>query len=323
MVLLALGFSAFSSSEAVSATAATRPLPAVERFATPAGWVPVSLGAAQLSVPASWFVLYNSPPCATGSPPGEIFVNPRPGVFHCPAVIGRGPRTTVFIGRPTGNQAPSGHPEVVNGLLVYPYSGVATGRYLVPSLEVEITVDGTLGQRVLRTLMVSARAVVLAPGGAVRVPPTWRPVSFGGLRFSVPPDWPVARRSIVNVPGNPCRTLGISLSGYSQPRVSLSTDTRPFVRNFMCARIAPTPYQPSNGVQVDSGLRTDPLVSLLFSARCVVLHGLTACPASSPCYSVLFVRVRVPGRSKPVLVSIGLAGDGSIARTILYSVRAA
>ena len=31
----------------------------------------------------------------------------------------------------------------------------------------------------------------------------------------------------------------------------------------------------------------------------------------------------VPGRSKPVFVSIGLAGNGMVARTILYSLRAA
>jgi hypothetical protein len=29
--------------------------------------------------------------------------------------------------------------------------------------------------------------------------------------------------------------------------------------------------------------------------------------------------VTVPGRAKPVIVSIGLAGNGMVARTILYS----
>ena len=42
----------------------------------------------------------------------------------------------------------------------------------------------------------------------------------------------------------------------------------------------------------------------------------------------IFARLRgrwavVPGRTKPVFVAIGLAGTGMIARTILYSVRAA
>jgi hypothetical protein len=39
-------------------------------------------------------------------------------------------------------------------------------------------------------------------------------------------------------------------------------------------------------------------------------------------YSILLLKVTVAG-SKPVYVSIGLAGNGMIARTILYSLRAA
>jgi hypothetical protein len=87
--------------------------------------------------------------------------------------------------------------------------------------------------------------------------------------------------------------------------------------------MSPTPQQPENGVQVDSGLRTEPTVSLSLSAHCLVLHGLTACPATSPAYSILVVRVNVPGRDKPAFFSIGLAGNGKVARTILDSVRPA
>jgi hypothetical protein len=61
---------------------------------------------------------------------------------------------------------------------------------------------------------------------------------------------------------------------------------------------------------------------LTFSKHCLNLHGLTACPATSPSYSILVLRVTVPGRKNPVYVSIGLAGNGMIARTILYSLRA-
>jgi hypothetical protein len=53
------------------------------------------------------------------------------------------------------------------------------------------------------------------------------------------------------------------------------------------------------------------------------LHGLRACPESGPIYSVLVYRVAVSGRATPVTVSIGLAGNGVVARTILYSLRAA
>ena len=65
------------------------------------------------------------------------------------------------------------------------------------------------------------------------------------------------------------------------------------------------------------------MVTLAFSKQCLGLHGLTVCPATSPAYSILVLKVTVPGRSKPVYVSIGLAGNGMVARTILYSLRSA
>ena len=58
-----------------------------------------------------------------------------------------------------------------------------------------------------------------------------------------------------------------------------------------------------------------------FSEDCLSIHGLKVCPATSPAYSILVLKVNVPGRSKPVIVSIGLAGSGMVARTILYSLR--
>ena len=59
------------------------------------------------------------------------------------------------------------------------------------------------------------------------------------------------------------------------------------------------------------------------SANCLDLHSLTACPATAPDYSILVLRVTVPGRTKPVFVSIGLAWNGMVARTILHSLRPA
>ena len=103
--------------------------------------------------------------------------------------------------------------------------------------------------------------------------------------------------------------------------VTLSTDVRPL--HYPCALPAPNSKPGRNGIQVDLGLRTEPLVTLSFPKRCLDLHGLTACPATSPAYSILVLRVNVPGRDKPVFFSIGLAGNGMTARRILYSLRAA
>jgi hypothetical protein len=105
--------------------------------------------------------------------------------------------------------------------------------------------------------------------------------------------------------------------------VTLSTDQHLLPPN-ACASGAYSnaPQAPMNGVQVDSG-HADFYVTLSFSKNCPDPHGLTVCRATSPAYSILVLRVNVPGRSKPVFVSIGLAGNGMIARTILYSLRPA
>ena len=202
----------------------------------------------------------------------------------------------------------------------------------MPSLGAEITVDGPLGQRVLHTLTWSPRSVVLAPGSSPAVPSSWRYVSFAGLRFSVPlghsqtrrgvtlpADWTVNQTSATPGLGAICRTPGVA---FPTTTVTLSTDAHPSPI-YYCPVTSPTPEQPENGVQVDSGLSTEPMVTLSFSNRCLSLHGLSVCPTTSPTNSILVLKVTVPGRSKPVYVSIGLAGNGMVARTILYSLRQA
>ena len=323
MVVIAVALTVFTSSQTFATTTVpitAKALPAVDLSATPAGWVPVAFGNAQISVPAAWWVLYDSPPCPTGSPTGEVFVNPPPGVFACPLEIAPGPSTTVSFGPPRSPLSTVlGHPEVINGISVYPYPTGPPRSYLVPSLGVEITVDGPLGQRVLHTLTWSPRSVVFASGSSPVVPSSWQQVTFAGLRFSAPENWPVNRTQVTPGLGAICGEQGVA---FSDTTVTLSTDARPLLRP-PCPLIRPTPQQPENGVQVDSGLRTEPTVTLSLSAHCLVLHGLTACPATSPAYSILVLRINVPGRDKPVFVSIGLAGNGMVARTILYSLRAA
>ena len=230
-----------------------------------------------------------------------------------------GPGTTARIGSPPSlHSIVLGHPEVINGIFVYPYPTGPQSSYLVPSLGIEIAVAGSLGQRVLHTLTWSPRAVVLAQGSSPLSPSSWRWVTFAGLRFSVPANWPVTQSQVTPGLGAICRQQGVAFAGRS---VTLSTDRRRLLVAF-CPRMTPTPQPPEDGVQVDSGLRTEPTVTLSLSARCLVLHGLTACPATSPAYSILVVRVNVPGRDKPVFFSIGLAGNGMVARTILDSVQA-
>ena len=319
MVVVAIALIAFTSSQTFATTrvpATANALPAVDLAATPTGWVPVAFGEGQISVPAGWWVLYDSAPCPTGSPPGEVFDDPLPGVFPCPLETTPGPSTTVRFGPPTSpHSTVLGKPQVINGILVYPYPTGPQRSYLAPSLQVEITVDGPLGQKILHTLTWSPRSVVLASGSPSIVPSSWHSVSFAGLRFSVPANWPTSRTQVTPGLGAICRTQGVA---FVDTAVTLSTDARPHIVPF-CPRMSPTPQQPENGVQVDSGLSTEPEVTLVLSAHCLDLSGLAACPATSPAYSMLVLKVRVPGHAKPVFVSVGLAGNGVVARTILYS----
>ena len=169
--------------------------------------------------------------------------------------------------------------------------------------------------RVIDTLTRSPRSVALAKGPAPPVPSYWRSVTFAGMRFLG--SSLLARRANPGNVANWTKPATPPGATFSQSAVTLSTDTRP-IEFPSCPYIPPIPKHPSDGVQVDSGLRVEPM-HLSFSAHCLDLHGLTACPASSPGYSILVLRVTVPGRIKPVFVSIGLAGNGMIARTILYS----
>ena len=225
MVTMAAALTVFTSSQSFATTTVpttATALPGVDLSATPAGWVPVIFGNAQVSVPATWWVLYNSPPCPTGSPPGEVFVNPPPGVFPCPVETAPGPSTTVRFGPPTSPHSNVlGHPEVINGILVYPYPTGPQSSYLVPSLGVEITVAGPLGQRVLHTLTWSPRSVLLEPGSSPAIPSSWQQVTFAGLRFSAPANWPVNRTQVTPGLGAICGEQGVAFAGTT---VTLSTD---------------------------------------------------------------------------------------------------
>jgi len=327
MVVLALTFAACTSSQAVrSMTAALDiglrpPLPVVDLAATPAGWVPVAYGDAQVSVPASFSVFYPGlRPCEPFSTPGAIYVAPIPAKMNCPPP--GHPRATLVRLVPNGGVPPkiAGEKLIsVNGVPVYfvpPSSARPFIRYFVPSLGVLVTGSGPMARRVLDTLTCSPRAVALASGAAAAVPSSWRSVAFAGLRFSVPASWPVQRTRLWNV----CGPVQIAVAE------SVTLDTDQVFQALPCPFPGPYAVVPSNGVRVDTG-RSHSLSELIgpFSpgGPCLLTGGLRACPSRTPHYSVLLLRVRVPGRAAPVFVSIGLAGSGMIARTILYSLAAA
>ena len=118
-------------------------------------------------------------------------------------------------------------PVLLNGIsvLLGPRVGESIS-YFVPSLHVELWATDSAGTRVASTLAVSPRAVVLAGGPVPVVPASWRRVSFVGLRFSVPANWPVNRTQVTPGLGAICKTPGVA---FASTNVTLSTDVRPIL----------------------------------------------------------------------------------------------
>jgi hypothetical protein len=323
LVVVAPILAACTSSLTVSPTTTTKPIPAVDLSATPTGWVPVAYGDAQISVPASFSVIYPGQyPCGSFSDVGTIFLGSIGSPDACVASVNGGAQATVVYLREQRfpSESLSGLKSITrNGLRLYVASVDGIFGYYSPLLGVVAAASGPLAQQVLDSLTASPRVLALASGPAPKAPVTWHSVTFAGLRFLAPASWRVERAHTTPGLGNICGMPGVA---FWQTAVVLSTDARRMIVP-ACPLERPFPQPPLNSVQVDSGLQTEPMLTLSFSTYCLSLHGLRTCPAISPAYSILVLKVTVPGRAKPVYVSIGLAGNGMVARTILYSLRVA
>jgi hypothetical protein len=202
---------------------------------------------------------------------------------------------------------------VVNGIPVYVEAGGLT--YYVPSLDVQVHASGPLARRVLHTLTWSPTAVVLSRTPTPRVPTSWSWYSFAGLRFAAPRSWPhMTTNDIV---------MGCPLVVPALPQmVIFDTATSAAAPGCISPLAQVSDIHYNDGILVASG--PDQSVQLPKSLRdCLNLHGLRGCMTRITYGGVFELIVAVPGRSRPTLVEIGLAGSGMIARTILYSLRAA
>jgi hypothetical protein len=195
-------------------------------------------------------------------------------------------------------------------------TGTGVLTYEVPSLHVTVTTTGPLRHHVMNTLSRSPRVFALAPGPAPAVPSSWRWISFADVRFAVPTSWSLTRTDTF-IPGcGPTPTTLLAQGGMA------TLDTDKHIAFTACPFLpAQQATEPVSGVVVDSGF-TDFFGSP--PGRCLPLklasaRGISICEDSALPYSVLMLKVTVPGRAKPVIVSIGLAGNGMVARTILYS----
>ena len=123
----------------------------VDLAATPKGWVPVDSGNAQVSVPSSWVITMTG--CPVLSQNTVIVRALTPSSSGC-----SGGSFSADIG--PASSPVGGAVIVINGVKVYKVNGV----WVVPSLGVDLRLNGPLSSRVLETLTYSPRAVVFARG---------------------------------------------------------------------------------------------------------------------------------------------------------------
>ncbi len=304
--------------QSVKTPSVSKPLPTVDLSATPAGWVPVDYSLAQISVPATWW--YESPTtgrCPGGPIRGLVLVlvgAVHPGKNTCPHPA---PAASFASVASAGLVEIADHrlkPTVVNGIPVYVQPGGLT--YYVPSLDIQVHASGPSARRVLHTLTWSPAAVALSQEPTKGVPASWRWYTFAGLRFAAPPNLPKVTSDDIG-PGCPQVVPGLAREVLLSTATTLGVTTRCIV---LRTKVSLIRY--GDGVLVASG----PYQSVQLpkkSQPCRSLHGLRACVTSGTYGGVLELIVAVPGRSRPTLVEIGLAGNGMVARTILYSLRAA
>jgi hypothetical protein len=287
-------------------------LPSLVADATPAGWVPVDYGDAQISVPAGWYADYGD--CPFRASPGVVVVGSTPS--SCPS-DGAGAAPIIYF-EPASAVA---HTPVVritvNGIAVSEtYRSPGHTNYLVPVLGISLQLVGKDMPDILATLTRAPRAVVLSGGPAPAVPSSWRRDTFAGMTFATPASWP---RIPTAGYGGGCLRPGVQ----ALTEVTLSTDQQIEVYHCTIQRGPPLVEPPAAGVRVDEIASRSPVAAAGLSTDCLQLHGLTACPYAQPAFGILYLLVTGPALAHGVMFEIGLVGDGMVARTVLYSLRAA
>jgi hypothetical protein len=317
----------------VSSTTSTIPDDSVDTSATPAGWVPVDYGDAQLSVPANWQGTFDG--CVGAAPPGTIMLA-RPGpplmVFGATPwclpekTTARNDSPVVQVG-PIAMAVPAHAPAplVIHGIDVVvaaqtacTLSGPCPVWYVVPSLHVEIVDDEANdgAGSVIRTLTRSPRTVALT-AGPVTVPPGWHRISFGGISASVPDRWTVQHTSNALAGCSPFPNVLLAAG------VTLDSGVTDIVPSCPSESIGGQQIEaPGDGLVIDPGTYGPLHLSTSFGP-CQKIHALTVCPSQSDPYGFLVAAVHLVGVTHPVAIEIGLTGTGATARTILHSLAVA
>lgn len=241
---------------------------------------------------------------------------------HLPAGMGCGPAATVVtIRQAASTPVPHAPPRNVNGIRVeLGWSRRGTHiSYRERALGLDISATGPLARRVLQTFTHSPRSVVSNSTGLI-APPDWRPMSFGGLRFDVPPQWRTEHR----------RWWGGCPANLTPHLLVLST------AKIMSDPGCPAPLDTAGinagapGMVLGAGphIGDDHLVG----ETCGPHNGLRVCIDPPPLrggeptdngLQILAASVYLPGRQRPDHLEIGLFGSGLTPARIFDSITAA
>ena len=245
------------------------------------------------------------------------------------------PKSVVTLNQEVGTYLPPSPSLEINRIPLYVLSRgkhASAVQYLAPTLGVVITTTGPVARGVLDTLSASPRGAVLSQigHGSLATPRSWRWHTFAGVRFATPARWPTQRSSVAVA----CRSyvaLGErELVRYSatkqavlpdKPVVELDTDLTAY--DGTCPAGPYLEYAPGNGVQIDVGTPKVPNAWPLPVDHQLMLRCVKAYVNALQNFVVLSLLVVVPGRAMPLDIWIGLAGNGIVARTILYSLKEA
>jgi hypothetical protein len=292
---------------ATSTTTTThRPAPSeIATVAEPNGWRIVDYGDARLAAPPGWTVA-GLPQGSSGCPPDK-----RVGAF-----IYRAYQTTctsVLVEPIYPGPLPPRPARTIHGFKLYLVTDdVLLVSYSVPELGVTLTIHGVdTAQSVLDTLTSSSRRVALGPGGAPAVPRDWRAVTYGGITLQVPPTWPIARLGSNTVAPGACFA-----QTFLNPEVYLGNGSNPSIVKCFVLPLGRI-MMPTDGVWISAPTPQRPHSY----ATSLVVNGLRLWVDTST-DPRLTIQPQRGDTELPALIQIGLGPDPSVARTILYSIRA-
>lgn len=292
--------------------------PLTDVSATPGGWSPVAYLDGQVSVPSGWLI--EDPEWVCGGH-GLVFVNEP--AQQPPAGMGCDPTDNIVVIRPAAKAAvPHGHPATVNDVPVVLGSTTSGDQttYLERGLGLDVTATGPFAQQILATLTHSPQSVVLNSTG-VPAPAAWRSVTFGGLRFSVPPSWKIGRAS--GWPGCPYNLAPQRLALVSADAIFTPGCPAPPSTAEYNAGVPGLVVAAGKQVSADNSI----------GDTCMSRDSLRICVDSSPApsdayqsgrgLSILTALVYLPGQSRPDQIELGLYGTGLTAAQVFDSIRPA